>query len=256
MQYFWEATRIVQFFVLMYLFWPIASWGPIQVRLTAILTLSSITQFVLIKAMDMLFKILFGWESLSVMDSYFMIDRPESQTNVVAISEFEKFDAQKMKTWVHDKLCSTLPRGKKRLIQRFGRWYFEPMNDEEWESRFEKIVKIVPKVSTEEEFEEVLRELHETVFKMEDGQLAPFKIVLIEESHVPDRSYMIISIHHTFCDGIIWIGCLHILAENGFEGLAKFGRAIGFNPLLEMAGIARGLRMFWDTIISFDASKT
>ena len=50
---------------------------------------------------------------------------------------FEKFDSEAMKKFIKHKLCSTLPRGKKRLIQRFGRWYYEPLNETDFEARFD-----------------------------------------------------------------------------------------------------------------------
>jgi hypothetical protein len=66
--------------------------------------------------MDIAFAVIFSWEATNVMDNYFMIDKPETQTNSVAVSQFERFDGQKMKKFVHDELCAVLPRAKKRLI--------------------------------------------------------------------------------------------------------------------------------------------
>ena len=100
----------------------------------------------------------------------------------------------------------------------------------------------------------MVRETHDIVYKLEDGQ--PFRFVLIEDSHIPDRSFMLVCIHHVFGDGIIWIGCVNAVAENGFEDLAKLARPPGFNPLLELAGITRGIKAFFDLLVSFDFSKT
>lgn len=237
----------------MYLWFPIAHWGPIPVRLTAILFYSSITQWLLIWSMEKLFEILYGWEPLSVMDSYFMMDKPETQSNSITISQFERFDAKKMKKWVHDQLCNILPRGKKRLIQRFGRWYYEPLEEAEWERRFESLIKVYPKIKTEEEFSEAIAETHQVVYELEDGQ--PFRFALIEDSHVPDRSYLLICIHHCYGDGNIFNGCMNACAENGFEDLVKFKRNIGFNPLLEAAGMVKGFKAFFNMLVSLDPSK-
>lgn len=158
-----------------------------------------------------------------------------------------------MKKFVHDELCAVLPRAKKRLIQRFGRWYYEPITEEDFESRFENLVKVVPKIKNEEEFDELIRETHDIVYELDNGQ--PFKIVLVEDSHIPNASFMMICIHHVFGDGIIWIGCVNAVADNGFVDLAKFARSAGFNPLLDAAGIVRGMKAFFDLLVNFDFSK-
>jgi hypothetical protein len=111
----------------------------------------------------------------------------------------------------------------------------------------------VPKIKNEQEFDELMRETHDIVYELENGQ--PFKIVLVEDSHIPDSSIMMICIHHVFGDGIIWIGCVNAVADNGFVDLAKFARSAGFNPLLEAAGIVRGMKGFFDLLVSFDFGK-
>ena len=158
-----------------------------------------------------------------------------------------------MKKFIKHKLCSTLPRGKKRLIQRFGRWYYEPLNDADFEARFDSLVKIVPKLNDESEFDALCADTQNERYQLDDGM--PFRFVLVEDSHIPNSSILMVCINHCFGDGITWIGCINAVAENGFEDLAKFRHDIGFNPVLELAGMARGIKYFFELLMSIDSGK-
>ena len=62
------------------------------------------TQCALVRLMDYALSVAFGWEPISTMDNYFMIDKPESQRNGLSIQFFEKFDAQNMRKFVKDEV--------------------------------------------------------------------------------------------------------------------------------------------------------
>ena len=203
--------------------------------------------------MDYSLSVAFGWEPISTMDNYFMIDKPESQRNGLSIQFFEKFDAQNMRQFMKDEVFQTLRRAKKQLVQRFGRWYYVPLTEAEFESRFDDLVEVVPKLKNEAEFEDLMRKLQDERMKVEGG--TPIKCVLVEDSHIENRSIMIILIHHVFGDGIVWIGAINACAENGFEDLAKFRMQLGFNPLLELAGMFYGIIGFFQILMNLDLSK-
>ena len=77
MQYLWESLRILQFLGLMAIYAPMTAGTPF-LRLIATLTLASLNQAFLIWLMDYTLGLLFNWEPNSVMDNFYMIDKPES----------------------------------------------------------------------------------------------------------------------------------------------------------------------------------
>ena len=77
MQNLWEFLRTLQFLGLMAFYAPMTA-GTLFLRLIATLTLASLNQAFLIWLMDHTLGLLFNWEPNSVMDNYYMIDKPES----------------------------------------------------------------------------------------------------------------------------------------------------------------------------------
>ena len=78
---------------------------------------------------------------------------------------------------------------------------------------------VVPKVTSEEDFERLLQKLHKQEWEIEGGQ--PYRMILVEESHIPDQSIFMINIHHTFGDGLVDVAVLNAAASNGFQGMAN-----------------------------------
>ena len=74
----------------------------------------------------------------------------------------------------------------------------------------------MPKVSSVEEYEELIRSIHE--YEYEPFKEPGYKIVLVEESHFEGESIFMLPVHHAFGDGMTFVSTINAAAENGFKG--------------------------------------
>lgn len=108
----------------------------------------------------------------------------------------------------------------------------------------------MPKVSTAEEFEAIVARLHTHEYQFEKEQ--PFKFVLIEDSHVEGQSVLLLPVHHTFGDGIVWVSVLNAAAENGFAGLAQLQHGEEDSMWVELAGLKFGINAFMKVLANYN----
>ena len=109
---------------------------------------------------------------------------------------------------------------------------------------------IVPKISSEEEFERLCAKVHKQEWEIEGGQ--PFRFILIEESHVENQSIMILAIHHTFGDGITFVAVMNAVAENGFVGLANLQTGQAHTKMDELKGLKAGVENFVQVLRNYN----
>ena len=121
----WESLRILLVIALTRKY--ASKLGKGKSKAVAAFILSVLSHKVLQQALDKILKVVFGYDALNVMDTYFQIDKPLTHCNSIAICRFERFDAQRMKQFLKTTFTDIMPRSKHKLVQMFGRWYFAPL---------------------------------------------------------------------------------------------------------------------------------
>jgi hypothetical protein len=74
-------------------------------------------------------KCIFGLEPLNVVDTIFMLDTPENNSNVIGCVLFDKFDPISMKKFFIQN-SSEMPKLRKKLVKRFGEDWFTELTPE------------------------------------------------------------------------------------------------------------------------------
>lgn len=77
-----------------------------------------------------------------------MLDDPMNISNCLGCLEFDSYDAEEMKSYLLARV-GEIHRCRSKLTKIFGLWWFETMEDEEWNKKKKHIVTIKEGIQNE-----------------------------------------------------------------------------------------------------------
>jgi hypothetical protein len=111
----------------------------------------------------------FKLHALNGLDNFFLQNEDQTTGNLSCYVKFRKFEYEKMKAFIYNKLLQMPPRARTKLVEVFGKRYWLEMSPEEFQHRFEIMCTRCDTVKTKRDFENFLRDKMEIRVPMEKG---------------------------------------------------------------------------------------
>ena len=83
-------------------------------------------------------------------DAVFLLDREKNLANVTGALFFEPFEFEMMKNYILEK-TKVVNWGRSKLVQKYGLWFFQEMEDEEWNQKKHYTVVLKEGIHTDDE---------------------------------------------------------------------------------------------------------
>ena len=158
----------------------------------------------------------FKFDPLCGMDEMFIHHSPDSPPNVSMMIATEKFEYEKMRDFLKN-TNKKVPRLTHKIAQVFGKLYFVPLTDKEYESQQDIIFPRVDGIHTQEQLEQYLASVITQEFDIFNSVV--YKYILIPDySETESRIIMICS--HCVGDSVSFYSMLAAL-QNDFSILPK-----------------------------------
>ena len=116
-----------------------------------------------------------------------------------------------MKAFIYKKLLEMPPRARTKLVEVFGKRYWQEMSPEEFKHRFEIMCTRCDTVKTKRDFENFLRDKMEVRVPMEKGPTIAFTLV---PDFDENTSYLFVTINHAWVDGVQLLALCTAMSEN------------------------------------------
>ena len=139
--------------------------------------IGALLYFIIIQIFNKLMYYIFKCEALGPFDALFLNDDRKNLSNIMACCFFEPLDYERTKDYILGKTAN-LHKCRSKLTMKFGQWWFQEMEGEEWKTKQNDIVVLVKDIHTD-------KELNEFIVK-EQGIRAPFDNVQYTFYCIPD----------------------------------------------------------------------
>lgn len=138
-----------------------------------------------------------------------MEDNEGNWTNIIGVLRFEKLEYEGVRQLIFERL-KNVGRCRSKMIKLFGIWYFKRMDDEEFESKKDVVVRKLEGIHTDLQLSEWM--CKEQV-KRDPMDNVPYRFWIVPDFK-EDESIMILKVHHSFSDGIGIFTMMSMLQEN------------------------------------------
>ena len=158
------------------------------------------------KLVDFILNKLFKFEPMIGIDSLFLKENLYGAgCNTLGFWTTEKFEFDKMKTYIMDGIAGTIPgkqrtpRSKSKVIDMFGSSYWVQMTDKEWNLKKDAAFIQLENVHTMKEVEAKCAEL--LAYKIDMYDNVPYRYFFIPD-YSKTESMIFYMINHAYMDGV------------------------------------------------------
>lgn len=176
--------------------------------ITAAVLVGFIAYFVLMRIFNQGMWIIYRCQALTHHDCSFLYDVNTNNHTIIVAAEFEKFDYLSMKTHLLSK-AALVKKCKSILVKKLGLFWMKELDDEEWRKQMGNVVRLQQNVTSPEELREFALKENESYDFYEAPQ---YRFYLIPD-YAPDRSAILVKVHHSLSDGLGFVTFLQSLND-------------------------------------------
>lgn len=154
-----------------------------------------------------------GFEKLSALDEFFLLDNAKNRANVVSVTKMDKVtDVNALRKKIIG-LATVRPRLSHKLTKFGGEYFFQKMNTKELAAAIETSFVIREDIKTDTDIENLMAHEQATRDALDTLQ---YKIIMVPEFQ-KDQSLIFLKVAHVLGDGVSMMVMISSLNDSGYE---------------------------------------